>query len=290
MTEAAGAVARLGAVLASVTARLGAAGVPTPEVDAALLVAKVTGQPRGRLRLASADTLPPAQAAALEALVVRRVTREPVQLLLGTVGFRYLDVAVRPGVFIPRPETEVLAGLAIDRMDAGGLVLEPCTGTGAIACAVATEAGARVVATDRSADAVDLARDNAAACGGDIDVLQGDLLAPVEHALRGAVDVLVCNPPYVADDELTGLEPEVLAWDPVDALVSGPTGHELSDRLIADAPVWLRAGGWLLLEVDAARAGETALRCRATGYTGVEVVADLTGRDRHVAARWPGAS
>jgi release factor glutamine methyltransferase len=290
VTEAAGAVARLGAVLAATTQRLRGAGVPAPEVDAALLLAHVTGHARSRLRLAADEPILPDVAAALEALVVRRAAREPVQLLLGTVGFRYLDVAVRPGVFIPRPETEVLAGLAIDRVDAGGLVLEPCTGTGAIACAVATEAGARVVATDRSDDAVALARHNAAASGADVAVHLGDLLAPVPGALRGSVEVLVANPPYVAADELDDLSPVVAEWDPRDALVSGPTGHELSDRLTAEAPAWLRSGGWLLLEVDATRAAEAAARCRAAGYTGVEVVADLTGRERHVAARWPGAS
>jgi release factor glutamine methyltransferase len=280
--------ARVAGALTAAATRLAAAGVPSPEVDAALLVAHVTGTSRTGLRLAGDVPLPPGAAEALEALVRRREAREPVQLLLGSVGFRHLDVAVRPGVFIPRPETEVLAGLAMERVGTGGLVLEPCTGTGAIACSVAIEAGARVVATDVSAEAVALARDNAAAAGADVEVHLGDLLAPVPEDLRGSADVLVSNPPYVAAHELGPLEPEVRDWDPLEALVSGPTGDEVADRLIAEAPGWLRAGGWLLMEVDVGRARPTAERCERAGYVEVQVVADLTGRDRHVAARLAG--
>jgi release factor glutamine methyltransferase len=270
---------------AEVVARLAGAGVPTPAVDAAWLVLHVTGWGRTDLRAHGDRPLPDAAAAALAPLVERRCAREPLQLLLGTVGFRHLDVAVRPGVFIPRPETEVLAGEAIDRTPRGGLVVEPCTGTGAIACAVATEAGATVHATDVSPVAVALARDNAEAAGAGVVVHRGDLLAPLPADLRGRVDVLVSNPPYLADGELAGLEPEVVAWDPHAALVSGPTGHEVSDRLIAEAPTWLRPGGWLLLEVDAARGPETAARCRAAGYVETALVADLTGAERIVVAR-----
>jgi release factor glutamine methyltransferase len=191
-------------------------------------------------------------------------------------------------VFIPRPETETLAGEAIARVPAGGVVVEPCTGTGAVACAVATESQAEVVvATDRSETAVALARENAAACGARIEVLAGDLLAPVDPALRGRVDVLVSNPPYLAEAELAATEPEVRDWDPPAALVAGPTGHEVTDRLIVVATDWLKPGGWLLLEVDERRAAETARRARAAGLTEAGVVSDPTGRDRVVIARIP---
>jgi release factor glutamine methyltransferase len=191
-------------------------------------------------------------------------------------------------VFIPRPETETLAGEAIARVPAGGVVVEPCTGTGAVACAVATESQAEVVvATDRSETAVALARENAAACGARIEVLAGDLLAPVDPALRRRVDVLVSNPPYLAEAELAATEPEVRDWDPPAALVAGPTGHEVTDRLIVVATDWLKPGGWLLLEVDERRAAETARRARAAGLTEAGVVSDPTGRDRVVIARIP---
>ena len=275
------------AVLAVVRSRLEAAGVPTPDVDAALLVAHATGWSRARLRASGRVPLPFRAVEPLEALVRRRVAREPLQLLIGSVGFRHLDVEVRPGVFLPRPETETLAGEAIARLSPGDLVVEPCTGTGAVACAVATEAGAVVHATDVSPEAVTLARANAAAVGARVEVVQGDLFAALPTHLRGRVDVVVSNPPYVAADEMGSLEPEVREWDPLAALVSGPTGHEVSDRLIAEAPDWLRPGGWLLMEVDVSRAAETARRCAAAGYVETAVVADLAGRDRVVVARLP---
>jgi release factor glutamine methyltransferase len=278
--------------LAAAERRLTRAGVPTPGVDAALLLRHVAGWSAADLVLFNARAVPPAVLNAFDAAVERRGRREPLQLIVGSVGFRYLEVEVRAGVFIPRPETEVLAGEAIARVPAGGVVVEPCTGTGAVACAVATESeAARVVATDVSEAAVALATVNAARCGAaTVEVEHGDLLEPVDPALRGAVDVLVSNPPYVAAGETAGLEPEVTEWDPRQALVSGPTGHEVSDRLISAAARWLRPGGWLLLEVGETRANETARRCRAAGLAEADVVADLTGRDRVVAARRPGAA
>jgi release factor glutamine methyltransferase len=251
---------------AEIARRLATAGVPSPEADA-------------RLLLRYADP------ARLEELVARRVAREPLQLLLGSVGFRYLDLEVRPGVFIPRPETEVLVGQAIARTPDGGLVVEPCTGAGAVAIAIATEASPRAVhAIDRSPAAVELARANAASCGAEITVHEGDLLEPLPGSLRGRVDVLVSNPPYIAAAEMAGFEPEV-GWDPPEALVSGPTGFELTDRLTAAALEWLAPGGWLLLETDDARAAETADRARAAGLIETDVVEDLAGRPRVVVAR-----
>lgn len=266
--------------------RLAGAGVPTPRADARLLVRHVLGWSGVRLVTGGGDALPDAAAARLGTLVARRTARVPLQHLVGTVGFRHLDVLVRPGVFVPRPETEVLAGEAVARSPRTGVVVEPCTGTGAVACAVAAETGAAVVATDVSAPAVALARENAARAGVDVRVLEGDLLAPVPAALRGLVDVVVSNPPYLAAAELAAVEPEV-RHDPVRALVAGPTGHEVTDRLLAEAGGWLRTGGWLLLETDARRAEATAARARGLGYRDVTVVPDLTGRDRVVAARRP---
>lgn len=265
---------------------LGAAGVATPGVDAEWMVRHVTGWSRAQLLTATDRQLSSEDLARLRAMGKRRATREPLQLILGSVGFRALDLEVRPGVFVPRPETEVLAGEAIARVPAGGIVVEPCTGTGAVACAIASEADpSSVVATDISAAAVALAADNAERSGVDVVVARGDLLAPVEPRLRGQVDVLVSNPPYIAEGELAALDPEVAGWDPHRALVAGPTGHEVSDRLIAAAGEWLVPGGWLLLEVAESRAAEAAARAVSTGLTDVATIADLTGRPRIVAAR-----
>jgi len=271
--------------LAAVGDRLASAGVPSPEVDARLLVRHVLGWSQTRLVTHGGDALESRARAALWELTRRRAAREPLQLILGTVGFRHLDLLVRPGVFLPRPETEVLAGEALARTPPGGVVVEPCTGTGAVACAIAAERpDATVVAADVSADAVALARENAARAGVTLRVVQGDLLDPVPRELRGSVDVLVTNPPYVAEAEMAAVEPEVKA-DPRTALVAGPTGYEVTDRLLALAPAWLRQGGWLLMETAESRAAETADRARTQGLVEASVIPDLTGRDRIVVAR-----
>lgn len=271
--------------LVAAAERLAASGVPTPEVDAALLVRHVLGWSAAAVVLRGAEPLAPDAAAELERLVARRAGREPLQLLIGCVGFRYLEIEVRPGVFIPRPETEVLAGEAIARVPAGGIVVEPCTGTGAVACCVAAEADpALVLATDISPHAVDLARCNASRAAVAVTAVQGDLLAPVPARLRGQVDVLVCNPPYLAAAELDDTEPEV-RHDPLAALVSGPTGDEVVDELLDVAPAWLRPGGWLVLELDPRRAHPSARRAARLGYTDVRVVQDLTGADRVLLGR-----
>lgn len=276
----------VGALFGELQDLLGAAGVATPRVDAEWMVRQVTGWSRAQLLTAADRELPAEDVARLRAMGKRRAAREPLQLILGSVGFRYLDLEVRPGVFVPRPETEVLAGEAIARVPAGGVVVEPCTGTGAVACAVASEADpASVVATDISAEAVALAIDNAERAGVDVAVTQGDLLGPVATRLRGRVDVLVSNPPYIAAGEMAALGPEVADWDPRGALVSGPTGHEVSDRLIAAAVEWLAPGGWLLLEVGESRATEAAARAASAGLMEAATVADLTGRPRIVVAR-----
>lgn len=276
----------VGAVREWLTADLTAAGVPSPSVDAEWLMRHATGWSRAQLLTRDREPFPPQALETVQSLAQRRARREPLQLILGTVGFRYLELDVRAGVFIPRPETEVLAGEAIARLPAGGVVVEPCTGTGAIACAVAAEADpATVVATDASPAAVALARDNAARCAVDVTVRQGDLLDPVDLRLRGRVDVLVANPPYVAIGEVADLEPEVARWDPHGALVAGPTGHEVSDRLIAAARQWLAPAGWLLLEVAETRAPAVAARATAAGLVDARVARDLAGRDRIVAAR-----
>ncbi len=246
--------------------RLTAAGVPSPMADVHWLL-KAFGEGPDRL----------------EAAVRRRVGREPLQLILGTAAFRYLEIPVEPGVFIPRPETEVLAGLAIERLPAAGVMVEPCTGTGAVSIAVASEgAPSRIVATDINPLAVDLARRNAAAWPS-IEVVHGSLFAGIDPTLMGAVDVIVCNPPYLDPGQMAASDPEVRDHDPVEALVGGESGWEVIADLVAAAPYWLRPGGVILIEDDPSRVDQTAQAL--THHVGpASVEPDLTGRPRFALA------
>ena len=261
------------------------AGVASPAVDARLLFMHVLGWAPHELTVRSGEELAGDRRAAVDAAIARRADRVPLQHITGTCGFRHVELRMQPGVFIPRPETELLVDLAIAAAPPGGLVVEPCTGSGAVAAALADErSDVRIVATDIDTAAVALARFNTRAYADRVTVQAGDLLTPIDTALRGRVHVLVSNPPYLADGELQDLEPEVSQSDPLQALVSGPSGHEVSDRLIADAVQWLAPGGMLILELDPRRTAQGAARCAAAGLGKVTVTRDLTGRPRVVSA------
>lgn len=278
-----------------VTERLEAAGVPTPDTDARLLLDAMEERFGG---LAGCDL------AVLDGMVERRAQRVPLQVVLGATTFRWVEVEVEQGVFIPRPETEVVAGLAIDAL-AGverPLVAEPCTGTGAITCALLTEvAGVRALATDRSGAAVELARRNIGrvlageasppAWQPDVDataeVLVGHLLDPLRQlgsTVLGNLDVLVANPPYLPTSDAPSMQPEVVGHDPGAALFGGEDGHEVVDELLAEAAVWLRPGGTVVLEIDDRRGPAAAASAEAAGLVAVRIEQDLTGRDRAVVA------
>lgn len=219
--------------------------------------------------------------------VTRRCNREPLQLILGSAGFRYLDIQVRPGVFIPRPETEWLVQLCLDHqmIPDGARVIEPCTGTGAISASIAHEtAASAIIATDINPEAVDLAKTNCAPYP-QVDVREGDLLGPLPAEWAGLVDLLVSNPPYLDAATVAEAEPEVKDWDPYNALVGpGPDGWDIVRDLIDQAPAWLAPGGWLALEDDPARVHRSADRARPWA-SHVDVVNDLAGRERFVIAQ-----
>lgn len=217
--------------------------------------------------------------------ICQRCTGTPVQHLTGEQPFRRIVVEVRPDVFVPRPETEVLVGHALGAV--GGLedpvVVDVGTGTGAIALAVKDERpDATVYATDRSAEAVQLAGSNARRLGLDVHVLEGDLLAPLPEELRGWVDLVVSNPPYITPDEYEDLPAEVKA-DPELALLGGLPVYE---RLAAEALRWLRDGGVLAVEIGASQ-GELVAEALSPSFMDVRVEPDLAGRDRVVLARRP---
>jgi release factor glutamine methyltransferase len=191
-------------------------------------------------------------------------------------------LGVAPGVFVPRPETEALVERAVEVLPNGEpVVVDVGTGTGAVALAIKRfRPQATVVATDRSPDAVRVARANAARHALQVEVLEGDLLAPVPERLRGEVDLVVSNPPYVTRSEYASLPAEVRA-EPYEALVGGTDVHQ---RLAEGAPTWLHVGGWLVLEVGAAQGPD--VRALLEGrFDPVEVLPDLAGRDRVVRGR-----
>jgi release factor glutamine methyltransferase len=246
--------------------------------------------------LALAADLTPDQLARLEELVARRARREPLQYLTGSAPFRHVELAVGPGVFVPRPETELLAGWGIEaarrhsvRPD-GPLVVDFCSGSGAIALAVANEVpGARVVAVERAGPALAWLRRNAAAraAAGDrpIEVVAGDVTDPgLLAGLGRRVSVLLCNPPYVPD--ATPVPPEVARYDPAEAVFGGPDGLAVIRPLIARAAALLAPGGELGVEHDETQAGPVPALLHADGrFTGVIGHRDLAGRPRYTTAR-----
>jgi release factor glutamine methyltransferase len=271
--------------IAEATALLTEAGVDTPRVDAELLAADVLGVARGRLT--SANGFDPAASARFNELVLQRGARRPVQHLTGWAPFRLREVAVGPGVFIPRPETELLVdwGLARLRGLAAPVVVDLCAGTGAIALSVAQEhPGARVYAVENSPEALDWLRRNVGG-GQGVIVVAGDVTDPATlSTMDGQVDLVLCNPPYVPDGGW--VQREVAEHDPYQAVFGGRDGLDVIRPVIHRAAGLLRPGGWLGIEHDDSH-GEAvpALLRAAGGWTDVADHPDLAGRPRFGTAR-----
>lgn len=259
--------------------------VDAPTATAEVLLASVLGTDRTGLYRRS-EGLSSAEARTFGRALCRRCAGVPVQHLTGEQGFRRLVLAVRSGVFVPRPETEGLveAGLEAIAGVERPVVVDVGTGSGAVGLAVADERpDARVLATDRSPEAVALARENAAVLGLAVEVLAGDLLDALPASLAGRVDLVISNPPYVEEAAFPDLPPEVRA-DPPGALLGEPAIYE---RLAAAAAAWLRAGAALAVEIGETQGGEVAAILDRAGYADIRVRPDLAGRDRVVTASWP---
>jgi len=267
--------------------------VASPRPDALALAAHALGVER--LTLAVPPAVPAEFADRFRALVARRAAREPLQHILGFTWFRHVRLQVRPGVFVPRPETEVVAGTAVEaaRSVRGRtpLVVDLCTGTGAIAAAVADEVpAARVIAVDVDPAAVDLARTNLAAYGERVSVDQADVTAAGLLAeLAGSVDVVASNPPYIPPDAVPA-DPEVHEHDPRRALYGGGVdGLDVPRDVVARAKRLLRPGGLLVMEHgDEQGPAARAVVAESGGFTEIRTCQDLTGRDRFVVARRTG--
>jgi len=274
-------------LLREAAASLAAAGVPSPEHDAAALLAHVTGRKRGTL--AFGGDVGSDEAAAFAELVERRADRVPLQHLVGSTGFRHLDLLVGPGVFIPRPETELLAGWAVDQArkvlsERPPVVVDLCTGSGAIAASVVTEVPEAVVhAVELDPAAFSWAERNLAHLG--VDLREGDM-AEAFRDLDGTVDVVVCNPPYIPLTEYAGVDREAREHDPVMALFSGEDGLEAIRVLEGVAARLLRPGGQVGAE-HADLQGHTAPHVFAASgrWADVRDHEDLAGRPRYLTAR-----
>lgn len=269
--------------------RLAAAGVESPLHDAEALLARVLGTTRGQLRR-DAD-LDGVAARHFAAVVDRRAAREPLQHIVGRAAFRHLDLVVGPGVFIPRPETELVAGLAIAELrrqqqegDPAPVAVDLCTGSGAIALALAGEVpGCVVVAVESSPEAHRYALRNAA--GQPVDVRLGDIREAVDD-LAGHASVVTANPPYVAETERDLVAPEVRLFDPEQALWAGADGLDVVRVVEQVAARLLRPGGLVVCEHSDRQEESAPEVFAATGrWTDVSDHRDLTDRPRYVSAR-----
>lgn len=265
-------------------AELLAAAGDLPRHEARRLLAKATGRDgHALLMLESVDG---AAAGRFRTLVRRRRAGVPLQYLEGTVQFGPIELLIDPRALIPRPETEQLWELVVRHYDGmPQVVVDLCTGSGnlALACKWAWPR-ASVIAVDASPDAAELAGANVAFTGLDVEVLVGDLFAPLPDRLRGAVDVLVANPPYLGVDEVASLPVEVRDHEPRAALVAGAEGDEVVRRIAEGAPRWVRPGGLVACEISEFRT--TSVEAAFAPLKG-EILPDLTGRPRFAVGRVP---
>jgi release factor glutamine methyltransferase len=274
-----------------VTADLASAGIPGAEVEARRLVEAASGRDGADYHRVLGEPAPPRAVAALDGMATRRRAGEPLQYVIGRWGFRTLDLLVDRRVLIPRPETEVVVGHALDEIDRQPhrpvTVVDLGTGTGAIALSVAAERpDTEVWATDRSATALEVARANLAGAGrpaSRVMLAQGSWFDALPEALTGAVDVVISNPPYVAADE--DLPPAVADWEPRDALIAGPDGLEAVEAIITGAAAWLRPCGSVVIEIAPHQAEPATRLASRAGWSDVAVRPDLVGRDRALVAR-----
>lgn len=278
----------ISAQVRAIAQRLADAGVPDPLVDAELLIGHVLGLGRGELQAAAVrgDQIAEADAERLALLVDRRAAREPVQHLTGRAAFRHLELAVGPGVFVPRPETETVVQFAIDALlesaSAQPVAVDLGTGSGAIALAMATEVPhARVHAVERSGDAYAWAQRNARGVG-NLTLVHGDLATAFDE-LRGVADVVISNPPYVPDDAIPR-DPEVRLHDPAQALYGGADGLDVVRVISSRAQDLLHAGGLLVLEHGELQGAAIRDILTSDGWRAAATHQDLTRRDRATTA------
>ena len=279
----------IGAFLAWARQALEQAGVETAAQESRWLVAHALGLEQHQLASRAEQPVPGDRRAQAEALVLRRSAREPLQYILGTQEFCGLEFQVTPAVLIPRPETELLVQEALRVVDfnTASVLIDVGTGSGCVAITLATILGrAQLVAVDRSPEALAVARANAERHGvaDRIEWVEGDLLGALrERGLAGTVEVIVSNPPYIAETDWMGLQPEVREFEPRSALVGGPTGTEYHERLLGESAEFLAPGGTLIMEIGQGQLPAVRKLAEQAGrYEPLRVVKDEAGIDRVV--------
>ncbi len=281
--------ASLSEVIAEARRLLEQAGIESAEQEAYWIVEHVLRLPVHHVVANRDRLLSPAELVAARGLIERRVGREPLQYILGTQEFCGLEFDVNQAVLIPRAETELLVDYVAQRIPAErqATIVDVCTGSGCIAVAIARlRPRARVIATDLSTPSLEVARRNAArhAVCERITWLEGDLLEPLAgRGLEGRIDVIVSNPPYISEADWATLQPEVRLFEPRGALVAGPQGTELHERLLQEAGRYLSPGGALIMEIGAGQA--RAMRRivdQIPGYRFHRLVYDKAGLERVV--------
>lgn len=266
-----------------------------PRIDARRIVEQAGGIEPSQFASMLDDLVTTRQMVAYDRMIERRLTGEPLQYVVGSWSFRRLDLYLDRRVLIPRPETEIVTEHALAEHDRSvqargtreGVVVDLGTGSGAIALSIAIERrGTQVWATDVSADALAVAQANCAGIGRvarHVTLVHGSWFDPLPESLRGSIDVIVSNPPYVAaDDELPA---EVRQWEPLEALVPGPRGLEAYEAIVGDAYAWLAGTGALVLEIGDTQGASVSELVRDSGFATADVHTDLAGRNRVVVAR-----
>ena len=285
----------IGALIAWAQYTLDAAGSTNASQEALWLVAGALGMKHHELVSRSEQAVSGEEFTRAESVVSRRAKREPLQYILGTQEFCGLDFHVNSAVLIPRPETELLVQEALREggFAEGAVVVDVGTGSGCIAVTLATVLpGVKIVALDYSREALTVAKENAERHGVGDKIIwkEGDLLSPLhECQLVGAVDAIVSNPPYIAEEIWAGLQPDVRDFEPRLALVAGQRGMEFHERLLHDAGLFLVPGGLLVMELGQGQAPFVRRAAeQAGGYTGLQTVKDEAGIERVMIARRAG--
>ena len=276
------AVSTIGDVVRAGARLLAEAGIELPRREAERLWGGLRRTAPSDAVLRKAEPVSASDEAAFMHGVRRRAAGEPLAYVVGRIGFRHLELQVDARALIPRPETELLVELLLGRCSTG-TVADIGTGTGCIALSLLDEGRFdHVIATDRSAAALALARENARLTGLTPHFLLADLAMPLGAA---SCDALISNPPYLTEAEHAALAPDVRDWEPAGALASGADGMDAIRTLASDGLRVVRPGGWLALELDASRAALAAEISTAAGWTDIEVINDLFGRERYLLAR-----